>query len=147
MMSEIQTRDRIPQIVRAGGPSAQRGAAHPADRGVTGRDIWRIIRRRKWTIILPTVIFVAIAVVGTLFWQWYYPLYTAVAVLEVRASTRTPLDRRMDFLQANIMDRLTAQEKRMVKTEAVLRKAIKEPGISRKPAVSEPSMQPRVLIA
>ena len=70
-MSVIQTREIAPQIVRPGsGRAPGRGAAggRQAESGLTGRDIFRILRKRKWLIILAELVFVSLAVGATLLW-------------------------------------------------------------------------------
>ena len=51
-MSVIATRDQIPQIVR--GPAGPASRAPAVGAGLTGRDLLRILRRRKWLVIFFT---------------------------------------------------------------------------------------------
>ena len=69
-MSVMQTKEITPQIVRLGaGRAPGRGGAGPqAESGLSGRDILRVMRKRKWLIILTELIFVSLAVGATLVW-------------------------------------------------------------------------------
>ena len=78
-MSEIQTRSQTPQIVRYAGQPARSAGGAPAAGGITGRDVWRIMRKRKWLIILPTILFTVLSAVLTLLWLRYAPFWTATA--------------------------------------------------------------------
>ena len=89
-MSVIPTREQSPQIMRVTGALArpmgpQLNAPRPQG-GMTGQDVLRIIRKRKWLIILSVVIALSVTCVVTFLWLKYAPQYTTVAHLRVQPS-------------------------------------------------------------
>jgi len=69
-MTVIPTRDRVPQL-SPGGATQRAGtrSVAAAHGGMTGRDVLRILRRRKWWIILSTLIATALSAAATLIWM------------------------------------------------------------------------------
>jgi len=122
-MSMVHTREQAPQIVRHMGPVARRARIGEQATGVTGRDIWRIIRRRKWLIILPTVFFTAVAVVGTFLWLRHAPTYTADAFLQVNPGYAGVFERRLDP-RADVVERHVLAQAQMVSSRVVLEAAL-----------------------
>ncbi|MBN1555155.1 MAG: polysaccharide biosynthesis tyrosine autokinase [Phycisphaerae bacterium] len=112
-MSLVPTRRETPQIHRidrsapiapASRPS---GSSTPGGAGITGKDIIRMLRRRKWMIILSVSIFTAASVVSTWLWLKYAPLYTASAFLKVNPPKGSELQGGgQRFLAEDAMDRL-----------------------------------------
>src|SRR4030042_826328 len=93
-MSDLPIRDRVPQIVPAAATLPLRPVrpATSVPAGLTGRDIFQILRKRKWLIILSTVIATFLAVVITVLWLKYSPLYTVQALLTVEVPKATELN-------------------------------------------------------
>jgi polysaccharide biosynthesis transport protein len=152
-MSVIPTREMSPQVVRAGGgagggysgggypgggysgggapggslPAAARraqAAAGQAEAGLTGRDVLRIIRKRKWLILFSLVICVGLAVAGTILWLQYLPLYTATALLEVRTVGGTPFRPERDVVPTDWLEGLAARYVSLTTGEPVLQAAV-----------------------
>ena len=130
-MSVIPTREQVPQIVprRAGverppvgiAPAGQ--AAAPGG-GITARDILRILRKRKWTIISFVVMFTAIAFVVTLLWRRFAPEYTAVAHLGVNPLQQDAFATgQVEFAEARVGG-LKAAHAQMIGRESVLIRAL-----------------------
>jgi capsular exopolysaccharide synthesis family protein len=128
-MSVIPTRDQVPQIVRVPGAIAPPRATHAAG-SMTGQDVFRILRKRKWLIILSVVICLAAAAVVTQLWLMFYPLYTASAFLAVNPP-ESPLEvRAVTYTPSDYIDRLKMSFAKMAKTKAVLDKMIEDPSVS-----------------
>ena len=126
-MSVIPTRDRVPQIVRGGTAAARRvvspGAAQ-AEGGVTGRDILRILRKRKWLILFSLIICIGLSVLATVLWLQYAPWYESTAWLKVRPPQVTVINPSRDVMQTTYLDTLAAQNVNLAKGESVLQAAI-----------------------
>ena len=63
-MSRFPTREQPSQIVRPVAAGARRpvGAAPASGAGFSGRDFVRLVRKRKWMILLSTVVFSGLSV-------------------------------------------------------------------------------------
>ena len=134
-MSVIPTREQVPQIVRsstgterpAAGAAAFRPATLPG--GITGRDILRILHKRKWLIISLVTLSTAIAFVVTVLWRRYAPEYTAVAHLGVNPLQQSPYDTaQTEFAEVRVAG-LKAAHAQMIKRESVLIQAMKNPKV------------------
>ena len=90
---------------------------------MTFNDVMRIIRKRKWWIILSILISAAVTAIATLVWLNFAPLYTARAILEVQAPKTTELNPSLNLYPKEIMDRIKMSHVKLVTTEAVLREA------------------------
>ncbi len=88
-MTVIRTREEAPQIVRNGAPPTTR---HPsqASSGFTGKDFVRVLRKRKWMILIVLALFTALAVGGTFGWRMNWPGYSATALIRVRLNPEDP---------------------------------------------------------
>ncbi|MBN1943318.1 MAG: polysaccharide biosynthesis tyrosine autokinase [Phycisphaerae bacterium] len=132
-MSLVPTRKETPQIVPAGrgvplsagprapGPSAPAGGGA----GITGKDILRMLRRRKWMIILSVFIFTVAAGVSTWLWLMYAPLYTSSAFLKVNPPKASEMHAGNQFLGEDIMERLMMTYAQASASEKVLGEAAK----------------------
>ena len=123
-MTGLPTRDQTPQI--AGEPGARRGpgrAASSARGGVSGHDVIRILRRRKWLLGLSIVIGGAIAFVSTLLWSRYAPIYTASAIIGVNPPSTSPLTGTEQLYGAADMERIKNSHVQLVKRLSVLQRA------------------------
>ena len=127
-MTTLQTREQAPQMTPHSMPVPRRARIGVQSSGITGRDIWRIIRRRKWLIILPTVFFTIVAVVGTFFWLRHLPTYTADAYLQVRPGYAGVFERQMDP-GADVVQRQVLSQAQMVSSEVVLSAALAKENI------------------
>jgi succinoglycan biosynthesis transport protein ExoP len=93
-MSLVPTREEVPHIARYGVGSSRPfppSAARSAGFAFTPKDILRILRRRKWLIILSLLIFTIASGVSTWLWLQYAPFYTAQALLVVNPPKTTEL--------------------------------------------------------
>lgn len=124
-MSTLQTREHAPQIIRHTGPVATPVGmpSGPPVAAMTGRDVWRIIRKRIWLIILPVVFFSALAVGGTFMWRRHVPLYTASAYLRVVPERGEVFGRAIDP-RADVVERHVLAQAEMVDDEIILSAAL-----------------------
>jgi len=124
-MSMIPTREQVPQISRVSSAIGPPRAAAPSGAGgMTAQDVVRIIRKRKWLIVLSVLICLAVAATVTQLWLMYSPLYTARAYLGVNPPGETDL--RPGVLTGEIMDRHKMSVARMAQTEPVFQKTIEK---------------------
>ena len=56
--------------------------------GLTPKDFLQILRKRKWLVLACLLFFTGVAVVTTILWAKYAPMFTATAYMEVRPSQR-----------------------------------------------------------
>jgi len=132
-MSVIQTREIAPQIVRLG-PGRVPGRPGPAeghqpDSGLSGRDILRILRKRKWLIILAELICVALAVGATVLWLMYAPLFTSSAVLEVRPEVTSAVTPERGYVTPEMLEVLAVKYARLTGSEIVFQVALASPEV------------------
>ena len=121
-MNPIPTRDQTPQIGGGSAPPRVPAARTPSGSrgGITGRDVIRILRRRKWLLLLSIVIWSVIAFVSTLLWSRCAPIYTATATIGVNPPSTSPLAGTEQFYAAADMDRfLRAETVSITESEAV----------------------------
>jgi len=130
----LPTRDEPPRIVRS--PSAPPAHATmptrppEAQRGVTARDMWRVIRKRKWMIMLSVLTLTVIAAAGTGLWLFFAPWYTATAYLGVNPERQSVLIAPgAGMYQQNIMDRRVQEFAELVDQDPVLNRAVQAPGL------------------
>ena len=126
-MSVIPTRDQVPQIVRGGPVATRRAERRPAARGetgMTGGDVLRIIRKRKWLILFSLVICVGLSVLAHVLWQQYLPLYDAMVVMKINPPRPTIITPSHPVVQTPYLDSLAAQYVSLVQGEGVLQDAI-----------------------
>ena len=132
-MSVIQTREITPQIVRLGSGRVP-GRPGPADgrqpdAGLSGRDVLRILRKRKWLIILAELLCVALAVGATVLWLMYAPLFTSVALLEVRPEATTAISPQQGYQTKEVLEILAVKYASMTGSEPVLQTALATPDV------------------
>ena len=132
-MSVIPTRDRVPQIVRGGSPVTTRRAtptpAPPAMPSMTGRDVLRIIRKRKWLILFSLVICIGLSMLATLLWIQFHPLYRSVALLEVHPPEATIIQPSRQVVPTAWIDSLAAKYVSLTRSESVLQAAVGTPRV------------------
>ena len=122
-MTNIQTREQTPRVVAPGmrarpSPAAGRGGA------LTGREVMRIIRRRKWLILGCLGVMAVLSVGGTILWRRYLPFYSTRAYVGLNAPTYSMLTR-PGYITADAIDRYKKSNAALVKTTTVLRKALR----------------------
>ena len=126
-MTVIPTREHVPQAIRGPLAAVQRPAGLPtaAAAGFTGKDIIRILRRRKWMIIVSIGICLVASAITTLLWGMYAPFYTAKAYVAVNTPRSTELyaNPAFELAPTDIIQRLTNSNARMVKSDVVLNTA------------------------
>ncbi len=126
-MTTIPTRSQRPNIVRPGAaPLRGPGGAGPGG-GLTGKDVILIFRKRKLMIILSVAICTFLAIVITLLWSMYAPLYTAGALLAVNPPRASELRPGVGLLGGEIMDRLLASTAQMAMGRGVMVDAVTGP--------------------
>ncbi len=120
-MSVIPTRDRPPQVMRTAPGVVRKGPGMPAATGLTGRDILRILRKRKWLIILLVGIFTAISIISTALWLQYSPFYTAEALISVRQPMGETLRGGANRpISTDIVNQMTRTQAQLIKGEPTL---------------------------
>jgi len=132
-MSMLPTRDQMPQLVAGPlsyGPPAP-VAAPGATGGLTGRDMLRILRRRKWWIILSVVASAALAVLGTALWILYAPRYEAIAFLRVQIPKTSETSLRREAVLADEMNRLLNDHVKRIIRKTVMEGATAKPRLSK----------------
>jgi capsular exopolysaccharide synthesis family protein len=142
-MTVVPTRDQSPQIVRPSTAGGRRGAAPassvagvpvvgpvaaPHGAGMTGRDVMRIVLKRKWFILLMLVVCSGASVAATMLWLRYAPMYTSAALMEVRFQMSDPLAPRVEPQQTAI-DTMAKTYVNLIKSESVLRAAVDRPAV------------------
>ena len=126
-MTAIRIKQQSPQLSRRpgdhrrGGGGGGRGAA-----GVSGRDIIRIMRKRKWLILTFIAVFTAVAFVATFLWSRYAPSYAAYAIIAVKPPASNPLTSRDPTYGTASLERRKRSLVRMVKRRSVLVRAMKD---------------------
>ncbi len=93
---------------------------------MTGQDIWRIIRKRKWMIILSTLIISILVALITVFWYVKFPFYTAGALLRVQPEKETELTQANTLVSREIIDRIKMSHAQLIKSLAVIQNAAKD---------------------
>ncbi len=108
-----------PQRRRPGMPSPGQGGG-----GMTGKDITRILRKRKLLILIFLVAFTALSIAGTKVWKDQAPIYKAEAVVQISPPTTTMLGSNMAMNTAYI-EREKNSQIRMIKSVTVIKAALK----------------------
>ena len=125
-MTSMPTIEQAPQIVLEEAAVGRRngGPAPAAGTGFSGRDVVRILRRRKWLIAASVALWCGVALVATLLWLRYAPVYEAKAVIEVRQSSGDALAGTERNLGAAELDRIKKGHVEKLKKLPVLRRAL-----------------------
>jgi len=125
-MTVVPTRDEVPRPVHRPSLPGRRGPAvgpgspgRSTSGGLTGRDIWRMIRKHLVLIIISVVACTFCFGVATLLWGLYAPYYTATALMRVSAPRTDPL-RDPGIQGREIIDQIKNSQMAMIKSEAVL---------------------------
>ena len=105
-MSMLPTKEQMPQMVQGSLAYATAAPAAPqGGSGLTGRDILRIIRRRKWWIIVSVMVSTIISVMGTAAWIYFAPRYEAYAFLRVQLPKTSVINLQRQMFVAEEMNR------------------------------------------
>ena len=123
IMTMIQTREQSPHLAAPMRRPLQPGSPPP---GITPRDIWRIILKRKWLIILSFVICSAVTGTVTLLWWQFAKGYTATALLAVSPPPATMMRAEMQRYGKDIIERHKRSQAALVKRQVVLDEAAKD---------------------
>ncbi len=114
-------------------PSPTLRPAPPVAVGLSGADVWRIIRQRMVMIILLWLLFAAIATGITLVLWRYYPDYVATAY--IRVDSLTPPDPEKRFVEQATtqeqIDRELQNQKAYLESPEILQAAVEHPDIRR----------------
>jgi capsular exopolysaccharide synthesis family protein len=103
----------------------------PVGTGLTPVDILKILRKRKWMIILSTLIALVVATVGTLVWRTYWPFYTAWSLLGVEIPKTVALAAAPQLVPRDVMDREKMSHAKLVLIRPVLQAALNDPAVRR----------------
>lgn len=132
-MSVIQTREIAPHVVRVGAPRPggrpMPGDARQQDSGLSGRDILRILRKRKWLIIISLVLCIGLSIGATMLWLMYAPYYTATARLEVQQVKESGVKAERGIYTKDYLEVMTAKFTRITSGEAVFDEALTSPSV------------------
>jgi capsular exopolysaccharide synthesis family protein len=105
--------------------------APPGGVGLTPADIMKILRKRKWMIILSVLIAATVTAVVTLVWSIFWPFYTAWALLGVEIPKTVALAVSPQLVPKDVMDREKMSHAKLVLITPVLQEAIKTPAVRR----------------
>jgi capsular exopolysaccharide synthesis family protein len=100
-----------------------------AGAGLTGKDVIRILRKRKLLIILSVVISASIAAIVTVLWGFYAPLYTTDALLAVNRPRSGGLAAETYLPGGEVMDRLLASSAQIAMSRPVMEAALGDPDL------------------
>ncbi len=129
-MSVVRTRDQSPQLARPIGRPTRPPAGAP---GLSPKDILRIIRKRKWLILITWATTASVVLMGTLLWQMTAPLFTCRALLRVSPTEPVLFQmQRAPLYGKDIIERYKRSQAALVKHEDVLREAAKDERIRNK---------------
>ena len=104
------------------------GGGAPAPAGMTGRDILRILRKRRWMILISVAGSAVLSFLVTLLWLRYAPSYTARASLAVNPPSNGLLNASEGILGTEI-ERIKqdhVKDIKDVKRQSLLREAAKD---------------------
>jgi capsular exopolysaccharide synthesis family protein len=124
-MSIIATREPAPRLPALGGkrPLMPGAASH----GMTMRDVLRIIRKRKWLILVAFLTWSSLAVAATVVWLSFWPLYRAEAYLVVAPPPTTFFTAGGSAVYGQeIINRYKRSQAALVKNKLVLTEAAKD---------------------
>jgi polysaccharide biosynthesis transport protein len=122
-VTSIPIREQAPQVFA---PTARRpGRAPAAVGGLTGKDLLRILRKRKWLILLCLTITTAVAVVATEVMRRYMPYYTAQAYVRLSPPAKTALVSGTQYYNVDAVDQFKKTNIPWVKSQPVLDAALK----------------------
>jgi len=99
--------------------------------GLTPRDIWRIIRKRKGLIITTFLICVAVVITGTGLWWYFAPFYTARAYLIVSPPPASILRPGEPMYGRDIMERYQRTQAELIQHRDVFIDAAKNENLRR----------------
>ena len=128
-MDILPTRDQVPEIVRTQAIGARPhgpGGRPAAGAGISGQDVLRILRKRKWMIIFIAGAVLTVVFAGTLVWRIYAPLYRATANLNVNPPTNN-LIANTGLVGRDVMERLMRSHTAVAKSDPVLVAALDDP--------------------
>lgn len=130
MMSTLRTMNEKPLMIRGSGASlASGGKSHQpggnaAGTNFSGADLLRMLRRRKWLIIISLFLFIVMGVAGYYVWKKYAPIYEASALLVVYPSKSTEMAGGGVRAVGQVPEALLATRAKFIKTEKVFEKAL-----------------------
>lgn len=122
-MTMTPTREQSPQLASPMRRPLRPGSPPP---GITPQDIWRIILKRKWLIILSFVICSAVMGTVTLLLWRFAKGYTAEAYLAVAPPPVSMMHIRVERFGKDIVERHKRSQAALVKHQAVLNEAAKD---------------------
>lgn len=93
-MTLVPTREETPQVLRYAGMSGRRPASSSASTqsGMTAKDIFGMLRRHIWLIVISLIIFTGASVAGTAVWRYYRPSFDAMATIAVQPPRESFMD-------------------------------------------------------
>lgn len=116
----IPTHEQTPHRLGPSRPPSTGGG------GLSGRDVWRIIRKRKGLIITTFLICVVVVTTATALWWKFAPLYTAKAYLVVSPPPASILRPGETMYGRDIMERYQRTQAELIQHLEVFRDAAKK---------------------
>lgn len=121
-MTQLQTRQTTPKI--ASGRPAPRGTpAQQASTGLTPKDLFRVLLKRKWLILIGTFLIIGLSIVATVVWRSNWPIYTCRAFVEVQLPATTMLAMNQ-YANPAALDRERRNAAALIKSPVVLMSAL-----------------------
>jgi capsular exopolysaccharide synthesis family protein len=125
-MSVISTRQEPPRIVRSAA-AGRRPPSGPPGGGFTAADILRVLRKRKWLILITLAAALALSAGGTFIWWRYAPMYQARALLMVRPRKGSIYRETTWITNPDIMEQMMRTQAGLVLSYDVLLAACRDP--------------------
>lgn len=130
-MTVITTRDQMPPAPRPAGPMPvppsplmrPRPTAAAAAGGMTGRDVLRVIRKRKWLIVICVASSLLLALTAHVLWLMYAPLYTARAWIQVQPA-QSDLQGATNQAAKDVIETMKMTYAQMATSNTVLQRAL-----------------------
>jgi len=130
-MSMIPTRDQPPRLA---GPGPRQSLTRPGGmgKGMSPKDLLRIVRKHKWLIILTFIVVMGVTAAGTLLWQQSAPFYEAYALLRVSPPAETLMTAgRAPIPGKDIIERYKRSQAALAKNRTVLNEAAKDSNVTK----------------
>jgi len=128
-MSEIKTvpATSTPPMVHVPVSPGPRPSMPSDQQGMTARDVMRILKKRLWLITGLATAIIALTVAVTYVWLKYFPSYTAVALVEVKAPIAPPALRPETRLAAkDVMQQFMNTQAALIQSPGILRDTLDE---------------------
>ena len=133
-MSTLRTLDEKPLLIRGSGASFHTpGSGHSSGEnggsgGFSGKDVLRMLRRRKWLIIISVMLFLSMGAASYFVWREYGPIYEASALIAAYPSKASEMRGSGVSAVGEVSESLLMTRAKFIKTEKVFDKALSKIG-------------------